>query len=188
MYIKTESAKCAGDYNLLFLTQDSLPIITFRTTGIKLMNKLKLMVLLSAFITGPTFAYDKGLAKNFEQYFSTFTGANAGKSMQFISAKSLVEGQKKGDNLFVLDIRTPGETSFYGFNITNSLTVPMNEVFKANNLKKIPTNLKVVVVCKAGGRATAVATGLRNIGFKNVYVLKKGFAELAKYVSPKTAY
>lgn len=146
------------------------------------------MVILSAFITGPAFAYDKKLAKNFENYFEKFTGANAGKSMQFISAKSLIEGQKRGDNLFVLDIRTPGETNFYGFNISNSLAIPMNEVFKAKNLKKIPTNLKVVVVCKGGGRATAVATGLRNIGFKNTYVLKKGFAELAKYVSPKTTY
>ena len=73
-------------------------------------------------------------------------------------------------------------------NISNSMTVPMNEVFKKENLKKIPTKLKVVVVCKAGGRATAIATGLRNIGFNNVYVLKNGFSELAKYVSPKTAY
>ena len=152
------------------------------------MIKLTLIALSILFYSASATAYNKDLAKTFETYFSSFTGAKAGKSMQFITAKSLVEGQKKGDNLFVLDIRTPGETSFYGFNISNSMTVPMNEVFKKETLKKIPTNLKVIVVCKAGGRATAIATGLRNIGFNNVYVLKNGFAELAKYVSPKTAY
>ena len=144
--------------------------------------------MLTTLLSGPALAYDQDLAKNFQQYFSSFSGSATGKAMQFISAKALVEGQVKGDNLFVLDIRTPGEKSFYGFNMSNSLAIPMNEVFKPENLKKIPTSLKVVVVCKAGTRAIAVATGLRNIGFTNVFILKKGFADLANYVSPKTAY
>ena len=69
---------------------------------------------LSVFTYGPAFAYDHGLAKNFEKYFSAFSGSKTGKAMQLISAKALVEGQKKGDNLFVLDIRTPGEKAIYG--------------------------------------------------------------------------
>ena len=152
------------------------------------MNKLLLTVILYMFIVAPVFAYDKNLAKHFEQYFDSFSVGDTGKAMQFISAKALVEGQKKGDNLFVLDVRTPGETSIYGFNMANSLTIPMNKVFKPENLKKIPTTLKVVVVCKSGTRAIAVATGLRNIGFKNVFVLVNGFSALADYHSPKTAY
>ena len=155
---------------------------------VSFVKKLFLIVFLSVFIYGPAFAYDRGLAKNFEKYFSAFSGGGTGKAMQLISAKALVEGQKKGDNLFVLDIRTPGEKAIYGFNMTNSVAIPMNDVFKPDNLKKIPTTLKVVVVCKAGTRAIAVATGLRNIGFNNVFVLKKGFAGLANYVSVKNAY
>ena len=152
------------------------------------MNKLFMTVILFVFFVSPVFAYDKELAKNFEQYFSSFSVGGTGKAMQFISAKTLVEGQQKGDNLFILDVRTPGETGIYGFNMANSLAIPMDKVFKPENLKKIPTGLKVVVVCKAGTRAIAVATGLRNIGFKNVFVLKNGFAALANYHSPKTAY
>ena len=49
------------------------------------MNKLFLTVILSAFFVGPVFAYDKGLAKNFEQYFSSFSVGGTGKAMQFIS-------------------------------------------------------------------------------------------------------
>ena len=152
------------------------------------MNKSLLTVILYVFFVAPVFAYDQELAKNFEQYFDSFSVGGTGKAMQFISAKALVEGQKKGDNLFMLDVRTPGETSIYGFNMANSLAIPMNKVFKPENLKKIPTTLKVVVVCKSGTRAIAVATGLRNIGFKNVFVLTNGFSALANYHSPKTAY
>ena len=140
------------------------------------------------FFAGPVFAYDTKMAKSYEKYFSPFVGKKAAKSTQLISAKALMESQTKGDNLFILDIRTEGETSIYGFNLTNSVAIPANEVFKPDNLKKIPTNMKVVVVCKGGLRAAMVATGLRHIGFKNVYILKQGFSGLANYVSPKNAY
>lgn len=139
------------------------------------MKKLSLLVILSIFISGPALAYDKKLAKSYDDYFSPFAGKASGKAMQLITAESLVESQKKGDNIFIIDVRTPGETGVYGFNWTNSMAVPLNEVFKPENLEKIPANVKVVVVCKGGMRAMTVATGLRHIGFSNVYVLKKGF-------------
>ena len=153
------------------------------------MKKLIGLVVLSMLFAGPVFAYDKNLAKSYENYFSAFAGKKTGKAMQLISAKSLMESQTKGDNLFILDIRTEGETAVYGFNLNNSMAIPANEVFKPENLKKIPTkNVKIVVVCKGGLRAAMVATGLRHIGYKDVYVLKQGFAGLASYVSSKNAY
>ena len=152
------------------------------------MKKIIGLVALSMLFAGPVFAYDKNLAKSYEKYFSPFVGKKTSKAMQLISAKSLMESQTKGDNLFILDIRTEGETAVYGFNLNNSKAMPANEVFKPENLKKIPTNMKVVVVCKGGLRAAMVATGLRHIGYKDVYVLKKGFAGLASYVSSKNAY
>ena len=56
-------------------------------------------------------------------------------------------------------------------NLTSSIVLPMNEVLKPENLAKIPATGKVVIVCKAGHWSMAVATGLRHIGFKNVFVL-----------------
>ena len=100
------------------------------------MKKLFLVAILSIFFVGPALAYDRDLAKNYEQYFSSFATGNTSKAMQMISAQALVESLKKGDNLFVVDIRTPAETGVYGFNLTNSIAIPMNEVFKPENLKK----------------------------------------------------
>ena len=152
------------------------------------MKKLFLLVILSVFFVSPAFAYDQGLAKSYEQYFSPFSGKATPKAMQMIPTKAFVESLKKGDELFVVDIRTPGETDIYGMNLTNSIVLPMNEVFKPENLAKIPTTGKVVIVCKAGHRSMAVATGLRHIGFKNVFVLKQGISDVANYLSPKNAY
>ncbi len=152
------------------------------------MKKLFLLVILSVFFTSPAFAYDQGLAKSYEQYFSPFSGKATPKALQMIPTKAFVESLKKGDELFVVDIRTPGETDIYGINLTSSIVLPMNEVFKPENLAKIPKTGKVVIVCKAGHRSMAVATGLRHIGFKNVFVLKQGISDVANYLSPKNAY
>ena len=152
------------------------------------MKKLFLLVILSMFFFNPAFAYDQGLAKSYEQYFSPFSGKSTPKALQMIPTKDFVESVKKGDELFIMDIRTPGETGVYGLKLSNSIAIPMNEVFKPENLVNIPATGKVVIVCKAGHRAMAVATGLRHIGFKNVFVLKDGISDVANYLSPKNAY
>ena len=152
------------------------------------MKKLFLLAILFVVFVNPAFAYDQGLAKSYEQYFNPFTGKDTAKALQMIPTKAFVESLKKDDELFIVDIRTPGETGVYGFNLNSSIVIPMNEVFKSENLAKIPTTGKVVIVCKAGHRAMAVATGLRHIGFKNVFVLKNGISDVANYLSPKNIY
>jgi len=152
------------------------------------MKKLLLLVFLSVFVVGPSFSYDQGLAKSYEQYFSSFSGKGTAKALQMVPTKVFVESLKKGEKLFIMDVRTPGETGVYGFNLSSSVTIQMSEVFKPSNLAKIPTTGKVVIVCKAGHRAMAIATGLRHIGFHNVFVLKHGISGLANYLSPKNAY
>ncbi len=152
------------------------------------MNKLFLLVILSVFFVNPAYAYNQELAKSYEQYFSPFSGKATPKALQMIPTKAFIESLKKGNELFIIDVRTPGETGVYGLNLSNSLAIPMNEVFKPENLAKIPATGKVVIVCKAGHRAMAVATGLRHIGFKNVFILKQGISDVANYLSPKNAY
>ena len=94
-------------------------------------------------------AYDKQLAKSYEQSFDPFGGKTAAKQAHKMKAPDLV---------------------------------------KAENLEQIPEKGRVAVTCKSGMRATMAATGLRHIGFDNVYVLVGGYQELAKEVSPKTVY
>lgn len=151
------------------------------------MKKL-LLIVFSLFFTTTAFAYDKDLAKSYEQYFSPFAGKATAKTLQMIPTKKFAESLKKGEKMFLLDIRTPAETGVYGINFPGSKVIPMNDVFRAGNLAKLPTTEKIVIICKGGHRAMAVATGLRHIGFKNVFVLKHGLSDLAKYLSPKNAY
>lgn len=105
-----------------------------------------------------------------------------------IKTPDFVKAVQTGQEMFVLDIRTPAETGMYGLTLPGSTAIPMNHVFKPGNLARIPTDQKVVVVCKGGHRAMATATALRHVGFKNVYVLKHGISDLANYLSPKNAY
>lgn len=152
------------------------------------MKKLFLLVILSLFFVGPVFSYDQGLAKSYEQYFSPFSGKGTAKALQMIPTKAFVESLKKGDKLFIVDVRTIDEAWMYGLYLPNSLVIPMDEVFKPDNLAKMPAEGKVVIVCKSGKRAMAIATGLRHIGFANVFVLKDGLAGLANYLSAKNVY
>ncbi len=167
----------------------------FGTARIKSVDTMKgsvmkkfLLFIVMLLMVGTAWSYDQGLAKSYEQYFSSFSGKGTAKALQMMPTKVFLGALKKGDKLFIMDIRTPGETGVYGLNLARSAVIPMNEVFKPANLVKIPTSGKVVVVCKAGHRAMAIATGLRHIGFKNVFVLKHGISDVANTLSPKNAY
>jgi len=61
-------------------------------------------------------------------------------------------------------------------------------VFKPENLAQLPTDKKIVVVCKKGFRASIVAMSLRQIGYKEVYIVKGGIDAIANALSPKSIY
>ncbi|MEN8213724.1 MAG: rhodanese-like domain-containing protein [Pseudomonadota bacterium] len=151
------------------------------------MKKLMLTLILVLF-SSAAWSFNEGLAYSYSQYFQPFDGKATSKALQFIKAPDFVEAMKKGEKLFVLDIRTPAETAVVAMGAKEQLAVPMNKVFTPTVLSQLPTDRKIVVVCKAGVRAMAIATALRHTGFSNVYVLKGGIAGLAKYVVPKTVY
>lgn len=151
------------------------------------MKKFTLLVVLFLLTTSFAWAYDKVMAESYAQYFKPFSEKATAKSLQMIKTADFVKDVRAG-KLFVIDIRTPGETGIYGITIPESVVIPMDQVFKPENLVNLPTQGKIVIVCKAGHRSMAVSTALRHIGFNNVYSLKLGIQDLAKYLSPKTAY
>ena len=152
------------------------------------MKNIIFIIFLSFCFITPAYSYDKELANSYEQFFSDFKGKATPKALQMMPAKTLVEALKTNKKLFLIDVRTPGESGIYGLTVKHSLTVPMNEVFNPDVLKQIPKQGKVVILCKGGHRATAIAIGLRHIGLKNIYILKGGYGSLVKYLSHKTAY
>ncbi len=151
------------------------------------MRNSLLMVVMFFVATSSAWAYDNMLAESYAQYFKPFSAKATSKSLHMVKTPDFVKDVRAG-KVLVLDIRTPGETGIYGITIPGSLVIPMDQVFSAENLARLPTDKKIVIVCKAGLRSVAVSTALRHIGFDNVYSLKLGLEDLAKYLSPKTAY
>jgi rhodanese-related sulfurtransferase len=114
-------------------------------------------------------------------------GESAGKALHLMKPRVFLDKIKAGERVVPLDIRTPAETSIFTASLPGGLAIPMNELFIAENLARVPTDTPVVVLCKSGTRATAAGTALRHIGFDNVFILKGGFKALNDYLDAKTA-
>jgi rhodanese-related sulfurtransferase len=131
------------------------------------------------------FSYDAELAKKMDAMFSQMTPEVLKQKPCQIDANQLFEMIKKKEDFVILDVRTPQEQSITGITWKNTLNIPMHEVFKPENLNKLPKDKKIVVICHSGDRAAAVVTGLRAVGFNNAYQFKGGIKELADAVGRK---
>ena len=136
------------------------------------MKKIILMVVMFLIAASSAWAYDTMMAESYDQYFEPFSGKATSKSLHMIKTADFVKDVRAG-KLFVIDVRTPGETGIFGITVPESVALPMDQVFKAENLAKLPTNGKIVIVCKAGHRSMAISTALRHIGFNKVWVKVK---------------
>lgn len=146
------------------------------------------MLFVLGLVVQPVLAYDEAKAKHYENLFSTFADKNTPKALSRIAADKLVEMLKAGENIVLLDVRTPVEVELLPVGGPGTLVMQMSEVFKPDNLAKIPTDKKVVAVCQAGLRCTLIAVALRDAGFDNVYSLKGGLIALINYLNAKAAY
>lgn len=76
-------------------------------------------------------------------------------------------------NIQILDVRTPGE--FFGGHIKNALQADWNDEKEfERRIAFIDKNKPVYVYCLAGGRSSAAANKMRNLGYTNVFELKGG--------------
>lgn len=137
--------------------------------------------------SGTARSYDEVLAESYSRLFSPVAGVTAGKALHLMKPQAFVDKIKAGEPIVPLDIRTPAETSVFTASLPGSLAIPINELFTPASLARIPIDAPVVVLCKSGTRATAAGTGLRHIGFDNVFILKGGFKALSDYLDAKTA-
>jgi rhodanese-related sulfurtransferase len=133
-------------------------------------------------LVNTAFAYDAELAKRFNVMFSQMTPEVIKQRPCEVDSKRLFEMIKNKEPFVFLDIRTPEEMSITGITWKDTLRIPMHELFKEENLKKLPKDKKIVVVCHTGTRAAAAALALRAVGFMNAYIYKGGIAELARDV------
>jgi rhodanese-related sulfurtransferase len=150
-------------------------------------GKIALSVGLGLAVGMPALAYDNGLAEGYAQLFAPVKGAKAGKAMHLMKPDVLVAKVRAGEPVVGLDIRTPTEAALFTAAMPGSMSIPLSELFVAENLDRLPLDRPIVVICKSGTRASAAGTALRHVGFDNVYVPQGGFTALSAYLDAKTA-
>lgn len=96
------------------------------------------LVVGSVILSGTALSYDKELAKRFDAMFSQMTPEVLKQKPCQITSKQLLEMIKKGEDFVLLDVRTPAEQAIVGPRWKNTLYIPMHELFKEENLNKLP--------------------------------------------------
>jgi len=144
------------------------------------MKRIAALTILIVFsLTGLSYGFDKAMAKRFDSMFSQLTPEMIAKRPCEVNAKQLLEMIKAKEDFLIVDIRTPQEMEIVAIAYKNSIKIPMHELFKEDNLKKLPTNKKIIVICHTGPRAAAATMALRATGFEKAFMFKGGIAELA---------
>ena len=91
-------------------------------------------------------------------------------SMHTISALVLEKAISNGEKYTIVDVREPYE--YEACNI-QSLHIPMGEI--CDRIAELPTDSNVVIMCRSGKRAEAVANILEtDHSMKNIFILDGG--------------
>lgn len=146
-------------------------------------KKLSLVVVMLLFAFGGlAFGYDKELAKRFDMMFSMMTPEMIAKRPCQVTTNQLIDMIKKKEPFVILDVRTPQEMAIVGITWKDKLEIPVDQLFRPENLAKLPKDKTIIVVCHVGDRAAAVTIALRAIGFEKAFQFRGGIAEMAKEV------
>ncbi|MCI5133181.1 MAG: rhodanese-like domain-containing protein, partial [Candidatus Electrothrix sp. EH2] len=119
-------------------------------------------------VASVAWSYNAELAASYEKLFAPAEGVKVGEELHFINPDGFIKNLQAGKDYVALDVRTSGETAMLGMTMPGSMAIPVNELFQEENLKRIPTEKMVIIICKSGARATVAGTALRHIGFDNV--------------------
>ena len=132
-------------------------------------------------------AYDTTKAQELNGFYSHMTQKVCANSKLFVKATDVMKMLREKKQFTMLDVRTDGEAAVISLSGENALHIPINVLFKKENLDKLPSNKPIIVVCHSGTRATLAAIGLKRLGFKQAHVVKGGLIALAKANNPKNA-
>ena len=91
--------------------------------------------------------------------------------VQSVKADEAKEMQEKKTDLFILDVRQPGE--YEEGHIAGATLIPMGEL--PDKLDTMDKEADILVYCAIGGRSRVAAQLLAGKGFKHIYNLTGGF-------------
>jgi len=92
----------------------------------------------------------------------------------YITPKDLHVKLTKDNEFFLLDIRKPDD--YASGHIEGAVNIFWLDIFKPENLQKLPKDKKIVLICYVGHTASQVMTLLKMLGF-DVVVLKYGMGK-----------
>lgn len=144
-----------------------------------------LLLITALSISAP--AYDAKQAAKLDSFYSKMTQKACSNSKFFISAQDTLSLINKGEKVIYLDVRTEGEHSILQIPSKYGMHIPIEHLFEKANLDKLPSDIKIITVCHSGTRGILAAAGLKQLGFKNVQVLKGGLISLAEATTPKNS-
>ncbi|MCB1772083.1 MAG: rhodanese-like domain-containing protein [Gammaproteobacteria bacterium] len=150
-------------------------------------RQLVVLLFTAMIVAMPVNAYDHSKADGYANMFASVQGAKAGKALHLINPDQFVRDVRLGKAYVTVDIRTPGETRFFTASLPGHLVIPLEQLFRPEQLARLPEDQPIVLICKSGTRASAAATALRDVGFAETYVLKGGYKALIGYLGPKEA-
>jgi len=108
-------------------------------------------------------------------------GAGAGTGAAgTISPKDLSARLERGDAVFVLDVREPGEWQIC--HLEGATLIPLRQL--PERLSEVPQDREIVTYCKTGVRSGKAAQLLRERGYDRVLNLEGGISGWAQQVDP----
>lgn len=140
----------------------------------RVMAVLCAVILGVAFAVPATYAADD-MAKKFSDVIAQGPSHNHWQIKPDDVAAMIKE--KKTDFLIV-DVR-PNPPGQQGGRMPGALYIPYNEILKAENLKKLPKDKKVILVCVTGQTQNLPIVPLRVLGY-NAYTMQFGHASWIK--------
>jgi rhodanese-related sulfurtransferase len=105
------------------------------------------------------------LTKEEKMFFNTST-------VKSVSPEQLNEKMRRGDDFYLLDVRTPGENAASA--IPGSHLIPLQEV--GYRMQELPKNKEIVAYCRVGNRSAYVSAFLAQQGY-NVKNLEGGILQ-----------
>lgn len=136
--------------------------------------------------TASASAYDAKLAEKLDSFYEKLTFDAFAHSTLFLKPDSFIAEINNDPSIVIIDVRTSKEQAFIKTGYKNTLEIPLEELFEAKNLDRIPSDKRLIILCHSGIRAFPAALNLKMLGFQKVQVLENGIVGMAQISSPKT--
>jgi len=110
------------------------------------MKKMIFSSITVALLASNLMAYDANKAEEFNKFYSHMTQKVCADSKLFIKATDALKMLREKKEFTFLDVRTDGENDILSMGGKNALHIPLNILFKKENLDKLVSEKPIVIV------------------------------------------